>query len=78
MATQRQSLTVKLTLAEIRISELEAQLATALTPKAATQTPARIAYMARPRTTEPSPFQMACAAAKAAAMAKGIVTRVGV
>lgn len=76
MATQRQTLTVQLAHAKIRISELEQQLADATAPKVATQTPARIAYMARPRSTEPSAFQLACAAAKAAAMAGGIVTRV--
>lgn len=74
MSTPRQSLTVKLAHAEIRIAQLEALLATATAPKG--QTPARIAYLARAKSSEPTPFQMACAAAKAAAMAGGIITRV--
>ena len=76
MATQRQTLTVQLAHAKIRIAELEQQLANALTPQAATQTPARVAFLARPRATKPSAYQLACAVAKAAAMAGGIVTRV--
>ena len=88
MPTPRQTLTVQLVAANIRIAELEAQLerahdahsitidllSVARLPKATT--PARVAYLARPRATEPSAFQLACAAAKAAAMAKGITTRV--
>ena len=77
MATQKQTLTVQLTHAKIRISELEAQLVSALAPKAQPQTPARIAYLARPRSTEPTAYQVACAAAKAAAIAGGISIRVG-
>lgn len=76
MATQKQTLTVQLAHAKIRISELEQQLVDATAPKAIVVTPARAAYLARARSTEPSAFQLACAAAKAAAMAGGIVTRV--
>lgn len=61
--------------ANATIAALRFDLSVAQMPRA--QTPARIAYMARPRSTEPTPFQLACAAAKAAAMAGGIVTRVG-
>ena len=56
------------------IEALRLELSVARLPKATT--PARVAYLARPRATEPSAFQLACAAAKAAAMAKGITTRV--
>lgn len=56
------------------IVELRHEVSIARMPKA--PTPARVAYMARPKSTEPTPFQLACAAAKAAALAGGIVTRV--
>ena len=86
MATQRQTLTVQLCNANIRIAELESQLIsaefsiTALThelaeaqkPKA--QSPARIAYLARPRAEWVRPAHME--AARQAAMATGRVTRV--
>lgn len=71
----RLALAASLVEANATIAALRFDLSVAQMPKA--QTPARIAYMARPRSTEPTPFQMACAAAKAAAMAGGIVTRVG-
>lgn len=101
MATQKQSLTVKLAHAEIRIAELEADLAasdgTYITMVVALaelerlvevhkteahnlrlkgRTPARIAYLAREKSNLPTPFQLACAAAKAAAMAGGKIIRV--
>ena len=70
----RLSLATSLVEANATIAALRFDLSVAQIPRA--QTPARIAYMARPRSTEPTPFQLACAAAKAAAMAGGIVTRV--
>lgn len=65
----RLSLATSLVEANATIAALRFDLSVAQMPKA--QTPARAAYLARPRSTEPSPFQLACAKAKAAAMAGG-------
>lgn len=55
------------------IESLRFDLSVAQLPKA--PTPARVAYLAREKSNLPTPFQLACAAAKAAAIAGGKVMR---
>jgi len=73
-SNSRLVLATSLVEANATIAALRFDLSVAQMPKA--QTPARIAYLARPKSAEPSAFQLACAAAKAAAMSGGVVTRV--
>lgn len=56
------------------IVELRHEVSVARMPKAST--PARVAYLAREKSNLPTPFRLACAAAKAAAIAGGKIIRV--